>query len=372
MGLSVRTFRKWLFSMLAPSVALALTGILASCQSTPRVVAEEDVASGTLKLELSQDTQSLLFPRLDLKAAEAARDALLKASTEGKAPVQAELLSTIAELSLLSRDYTQAKAAARARLKLNYNDTEAMNLLIRAELAQGKPKAALVLVDNALAVEPRNAITMNLRGLAFFQQGRLIEARESWKLSQKYDPTHIPSLMNLGALYYQNGNISLAGTMFERVLSLRNDHLDARVGLALVKFSQGDKDQAMGMLAQLNEANTGSPLVLYNLAIVERDGFQNFEVALTLMERFVEQSTKVTGARQAVERGLAQVQSLKAQIAANRQNLSDEELRSMAGAPGRETAQDGASGEPAVSASNASEAGPSVDKDVQSLEDAIK
>lgn len=372
MDLSVKMFRERIASIVqAPLTTCALALVLAACQSSPGVVAEEDVASGTVKLELSQDTQSLLFPQADPKEAAAARDALLKSAKESKEPLSVDLLSTVAEVSLLARDYTQAKEAARARLKRNYNDTEAMNLLIRAELAQGKAKAALVLVDNALAVEPRNATTLNLRGLALFQQDRLIEARESWKLAQKNDPTHIPSMMNLGALYYQNGNLALAGTLFERVLSLRGDHLDARVGLALVKFSQGDKEQARGMLTQLKDSSGESPLVLYNLAVVERDGFQNFEIALALMEKFVESSTKVNGARKAVERGLAQVQSLKAQIAANRQRLSDEDLRNMAGAPGRETAEDGVSADGAVSASSAS-GGKSVDKDVQSLEDAIK
>lgn len=372
MDVSVKMCRKRIASIVSASMFTCVLALVSTaCQSPMGVVAQEDVASGTVKLELSQDTQSLLFPQAEAKEVVGARDALLKAAQASEKPPHAELLSTIAELSLLARDYVQAKEAARERLKRNYNDTEAMNLLIRAELSQGNAKAALLLVDNALAVEPRNATTLNLRGLALFQQNRLIEARESWKLAQKNDPTHIPSMMNLGALYYQNGNLSLAGTLFERVLSLRNDHLDARVGLALVKFAQGDKDQSRGMLVQLKDASGESPLVLYNLAIVERDGFQNFEVALALMEKFVESSTRVNGARTSVERGLAQVHSLKAQIAANHQRLSDEELRNMAGAPGRETAADGVFADGAVSASSASGAS-AVDQDVQSLEAAIK
>ncbi len=365
--------RRTPLSTVVGGLTCAALAFSAGCQSSKGGSSSESTESAEITLQVSHDGQSLLHKR---KAKEAlrAREALMQEAQETKggqgATSDPEFLRIVAELSLLGGDVMRAREAARRKLKRDYNDIDAMNLLIRADLAEKKLRSARLLIDNALAIEPRNATTINLRGLVHYAEGKLVEARESWKLAQKYDPTHLPAMMNLAALYFQNKNVGLAGGLFEKVLSLKPDHLDARVGFALVRFTQGDKEQARGMLQQILDSHESSPLVLYNLAVVERDGFQNYAAALAHMESFVKNATQVQGARQSVERGLAQVQSLKAKIASLNQKLSDEELRSMARSPGGETGAE--SGSPTETAATSSPGEEVLDKDVQSLEDAIK
>ena len=380
-GLALATLRSVCLGMLLPA--------LISCQSTAPKAASVDVKESTVELQLSTNQESLLSPgstefalktRAELlktikqNESERKSDRRSKPGASGAEVGTDELMLTVSELSLLGGDFANARDVARARLKRNYNDVQAMNVLIRASLLEGKIKETYLLVDNALQVEPRNPTTLNLKGLALYQDGKLIEAREVWKLAQKYDPTHVASMMNLAALYFENRNIALAGTLFERVISLQPDHYDARIGFALVRYAQGDVEQGRALLNKVQEVKSDEPLVLYNLAIIERDGFQNYPRALALMERFIETATKIPSARKAVELGLAQISGLRAKIAAQNEKLSDEDLRSIASSPGGENAGAG-TGNPDTRAQAGGDNEPGsqlMDKDVQSLEDAIK
>lgn len=343
--------------------------LLVGCQSSPKPVANIDSKRGVAEVQMSTDRESLLSLQSP-DAAIQARARIWKADSA----LSDGLLLTVSELSLLGADLPKAREIARSRLKKNYNDVEAINILIRASLAEGKLGEVRLLVENALAIDSRNPNTLNLKGLALYQENHLIEARETWKRVQKYDPTHIASMMNLGALYFKNRNVASAATLFERVLALQPGHLDARVGFALVRYSQGEPEQARAMLEKILDKNDASPLVLFNLAILERDAFLNYPKALGYMEKFVDATAKIALARKSLENGLVLVSQLKSKIAADKQKLSDAELRSLASSPGGDDAAKNDAGPAKKAELGSGRAGESalMDRDVQSLEDAIK
>jgi tetratricopeptide (TPR) repeat protein len=355
-------------------LSAACLTLLSGCQSSPKAVANIDSKKGLAEVQMSADRESLLSLQSPDSAIQA-RGRILKAD----GTLSESLLLTVSELSLLGSDLPKAREIARSRLKKNYNDVEAMNILIRASLAEGKLAEVHLLVDNALAIDSRNPNTLNLKGLALYQQNRLIEARETWKRVLKYDPTHVASMMNLGALYFKNRNISQSAALFERIIALQPGHLDARVGFALVRYSQGEPEQARGMLEKILDNNETSPLVLFNLAVLERDGFRNYTKSLVYMERFVDAASKVSTARKSLENGLILVSQLKSKIAADKQKLSDADLRSLASSPGGTGAAKSDTGPSKKAELGSSSAGRDgdgsgsiMDRDVQSLEDAIK
>ncbi len=345
--------------------------LLAACKTSGSQVSDSSGKARTVDVQRSSDAESFLSQKAP-EAAIKARNNI----TAGSPNTADGLLLTVAELSLLGNDSTKAREAARSRLKSNFNDVEAMNVLIRAAVSEGKRAEAKLLVENALAADSRNAATLNLKGLIHFQEKELIEAREAWKLALKYDPTHQSAMMNLGALYFQNRNIDHAGILFERILAQQPAHLDARVGFALVRYAQGKPEEGRALLQKVVSTDDSSPLVHYNLAIIERDGFQNFPKALAHMERFIEVTARIPSARKSMEGGLQVASQLRSLLANEKQKLSDADLRSMAGspssgaAPSREslpTARKSDTSQPLDNSSSTL-----LDRDVKSLEDAIK
>jgi tetratricopeptide (TPR) repeat protein len=341
-----------------------------ACQSTAERGSSSGGSQATAEFQMSSDRESLMANR-NQEAAIKARSALVPQG----AKVDASLQLTVAELSLMGQDVAQAREAARQRLRANVNDVEAMNILIRSFLAEGKLAEAKLMIENAQAIDGRQATTLNLKGLLHHEQGQPILARESWKLALKYDPTYLPAMMNLGALYFHNRNVDQAGIMFEKILAQNPNHLDARMGFALVRYAQGQAEQGRGLLEKVADAQPNSPLVYYNLAILERDGFQNNPKALAYMERFVNLASSIPSARKSLENGLQVVTQLKSRIAVDKQKLSDADLRAMAGSP--TTGSGGQSATPVVPVSPAARAQESssstiLNRDVQSLEDAIK
>jgi tetratricopeptide (TPR) repeat protein len=359
-------------------VALGL-GLLAACQSGPGQRGGGSGPKPTVDLQVSSDKESLLAVRKP--------EAAIKVRSElgtSEAPAASDaLLLTLAELSLLGNDLGKAREMARIRLKSNFNDIDAMNVLVRASLAEGKLSEAKLLIDNAQAIDARQATTWNLRGLFHYQSGQLVEAREAWKQTLKYDPTHVAAMMNLGALYFANRNVDQAGVLFERILAQKPDHLDAKVGFALVRHAQGQSEQSKAILEKIADADDASPLVFYNLAVIERDGFQNFAAALEHMEKFVSAAARIPTARKSLENGLQIVSQLRTRMAAEKQKLSDAQLREMAAAPVVAPVSDSTLSDASPTASTvgtARQSDPSsdgasdgsVDRDVKSLEDAIK
>ncbi|MFZ4125419.1 MAG: hypothetical protein ACOYJ2_05050, partial [Rickettsiales bacterium] len=92
-----------------------------------------------------------------------------------------------------------------------------------------------------------------------------LDAREDWKKALSIDPTNIPAQMNLAALYFQNRNIALAGTGFERVIALQPQNLDAQVGRALVTSASGNPEEARRSLQTVLTESPKNPLLLANL-----------------------------------------------------------------------------------------------------------
>lgn len=302
----------------------ALVGILfVGCASTGGAKVKQLSEDGKqAQIELSTSKKSIIVMK-PMKEALEARDEIDKQKEQTLA-----LMSTGAELSLLGGQLAEAEARARKVLKADMKNVEAGKTLLKAAILRNKYQEALLIADNLIVNDAKNPDLFALKGLAHYLNNEPIDARENWKKALAINSSHVSSQMNLGALYFQSRNYAAAGAMFERVLKTQPQNPDAQVGKALVLSSQGNATEARAMLQAVREKNKDSSLVLYNLALIERDRFNNYQASLDYINKYLEVAKSD---RVLVERAVAMREELKGVIAKSEQGkLSDSDLRNMA------------------------------------------
>lgn len=301
---------------------IALSGWFAACASTPAPVSNVSGDGKRVSLQLSRDGNSTL-PRAQQKDYLDARKKLL-----GQKPTASAMLNSIAELSLLAGRSEEARTQARDVLKRDVKNVEALETLVKVALFTDRLEEAKLLAENALSVKPREPDLLCLRGLTSYMRGELVAAREDWKRALELAPGHVTAQMNLGALYYQNRNLAAAGASFEKVLALQPENLDAKIGKGLVLSAQGAADEAREQLRAVYKRQAENPLVLLNLATLERDRFENPKAALEYVEEYLALENKDRGQ---VERAIAERETLRKMVAAGQTKMTDAQVREMAG-----------------------------------------
>lgn len=225
-------------------------------------------------------------------------------------------------------DPAEISAKSRSSLKLDYKNPEAHKMLIRASLLARRPQEALLLSDNALQVLPRESDIYVLKGLAYYFLSDFFSARDLWKKAVEMDSGNIAGHLNLAALYYLNGNLNQAGAGYERVLAVQPRNCDALLGRAAVLDAQGQSGEARAVLQTLASDKPGVALVHYNLAIMERERFENYEKSLEHIEKYIRVSEKE---RASMEHAIAMRADLRSLIAKKKMGkISDDELRTLA------------------------------------------
>lgn len=328
---------------------------LGSCVSSGVKIGEVNKDSNEIRLQVSQDDKSILAERPAGDAAKARR-ALLDRKEQTR-----ELLASVAELSLLAGNLDEAEKDARNALKKDVQNITAHKTLMKVYLAKNQADKALLVFDNAIAMDKKDADLHALRGYAFYLKENVLAAREAWKAALKLDPNNVAAQMNLGVLYFHFRNMELAGAAFDKVIAMQPNHVDARLGRALVWSMQGNAENSRKELHALVAKFPDRSILLYNLAVIERDRFQNYEVALQLVEKYLR---VVKQQRNLTERGIALRHDLKQSLAKGKAAAERAE-EAVASAPRETVAQSTTSAESANAPVSASES-------IDSLEDALK
>jgi tetratricopeptide (TPR) repeat protein len=358
------------------AVLMILSFALGACASTPKSVGQVAPDGRDVSLQFSRDSRSMLFYQ-PVDEALAVRTAFQQRQEQ-----TIELLASIAELSLIGNRPDEAAEQARSVLKRDFKNAEAMKTLLKVFILGKRYHEALLLAENALQIRPRDADIICLKGLVFYLLEDSFSARDSWKKVLEIDAGNLAAQMNLAALYFLNRNVGQAGSGFDRVLAIQPHNPDALVGKALVLDLQGNSDEARRLLNELAVTNKKSPLVNYNLAVIERERFEDYESAFEHMDMYLREASKDRGN---TERAIAQREELRSLIAKKKaKKLSDDDLRELAKKSSQtlqSTAEDTRPSAPAAGAAAAPVAPvapiapverPVRNDEVQSLEDAIR
>jgi tetratricopeptide (TPR) repeat protein len=304
--------------------SIAILSLFAvGCQTTRLPTAVRSSDNSSLVVQVSEDPNSLMWNEGRQKS----KDLLNQRQNEQKSNIDEATLQMRAEVSLLGHMTRTASDHARIMLRSDIRNVRALKILIKSALIERKSHEALALTESALSFAPTDAELYSYEGLAQHQLGKPLYAKALWTKSLSLDPNHIPTLMNLAVLLFQNGHSKKAGAYFDRVLALQPQHLDAQVGRALVMSSEGQSEMAVVALESILQKTGDNVLILENLANISRDRLKDYKRAAGYVDRTLALNK---ADRRSIETAVGMKQELRKLMAAQEKKLTDENLRELA------------------------------------------
>jgi Flp pilus assembly protein TadD len=190
--------------------------------------------------------------------------------------------------ALQSNQALKAEMAARQRVALNSQDTEALVLLAIALSLQNRPVEVVELYRKLIDLEPTEASHHNNLATALRDTGDLVGAENAYRAALAIEPTDASIISNLGSLRWQQGDAVETRDLMLAACKIDPGLPEARIYGALACHECADNDLAKEFLRGSNSWQYVGPLMESDLATalmqVERVG--DAEVRLrALLER---------------------------------------------------------------------------------------
>ena len=141
--------------------------------------------------------------------------------------------------------------------------------LARAEQQRGNLEAALIEVQQALAIEPRNARAHLLRGGILYQSAKINDAREALETAVSIDSALADAYHLLSFIYGELGEAKKAENAGVRASELNPTLSKAQTNLSLDSYSTARYEELVGDRAKPDVA-AGGTLAHYNLGLAFR------------------------------------------------------------------------------------------------------
>ena len=215
------------------------------------------------------------------------QDALDVLMPIGKDTDDAELLSMIGRAAILNDDpqqaeefYKRAKASSPENqlLKKELADLymkqgsideaikelkgisgedkqQAQKLLVYAHMRKQDFGAARKLIQEMLRNKDAGALDYSLAGLLELSAGERIAARRYFEKSVKLDSNHVPAILSLARMDFEDGKLSLSKDGFNRVVAIDEKNVHAMLGLSALSGRENKPDDALKWLMLANEKN---------------------------------------------------------------------------------------------------------------------
>ena len=131
-----------------------------------------------------------------------------------------------------------AEALAEYELALHRGEDRDLVEQAMAEvyLLNRMPGRALKLYEGLLARQPQSPKLWNERGVALHQEGRYLDAQESYRRAIAADANYALALNNLGVALYHAGDAEKSFDSFRRALEAHGAFIKARLNTALLLF----------------------------------------------------------------------------------------------------------------------------------------
>jgi tetratricopeptide (TPR) repeat protein len=170
---------------------------------------------------------------------------------------------TVGRIQSARGEVDEAITAYKELIKLAPKFMPAQLELARLNLLANRPGDVLLFTATVLAKAPRNAEAMLLRAQALMMQGDFAAADEPIKLLAASFPASPLVQAQLGALYFQKGDLKAARAAYERALKGDSTNLEALAGLTSLDFSEKKGEDARARIeAVLTSHKDATPLLL--------------------------------------------------------------------------------------------------------------
>ena len=168
-------------------------------------------------------------------------------------PGSTGLMMTLGRIAAGSGDYEEALKWFTEAAEADPRAFEPRNLLVHLHIQQGDFRMAAEAAAAALAINPEDAETHNLLGLAQRNIGELSDAANSFEKASNLDIGRYDYRINAAATYVALDKLAEAERILKRNNEVPLDNAKASIFLAIVKSRQGDPEAAMAIAKQLQE-----------------------------------------------------------------------------------------------------------------------
>ncbi|WP_171013538.1 XrtA/PEP-CTERM system TPR-repeat protein PrsT [Chitinivorax sp. B] len=156
-------------------------------------------------------------------------------------------------------------------------------LLASSLLSAGQYDQALKAVARMEQVNPRRALTYNLKGAILLAQHNVSGARAAFEQALAIQPAYLPAALNLAQLDSRLGEVGLARSRLQKVIALDAGNVDAMLALADLEIAAGKRDDALRWLERASAAQPGGLKPIYAQASL-LFGAGDYERAIPMLE----------------------------------------------------------------------------------------
>ena len=164
--------------------------------------------------------------------------------------------------------------------------------LARAFARSGKPAEAIANYQNALKIDPENAVAHFNLGSLFGMRGDVEQSRAHLEKAVRYDPDYAEAYSNLGNVFLMQGNIEDAKANYQKALELNPEFDDTRfnLGMALLRGKEFNAAaEQFQLLARRNPNNAEAQFLLGNALAAKgelNDAVEKFRTVIRLKPDF--------------------------------------------------------------------------------------
>lgn len=133
------------------------------------------------------------------------------------------------------------------------------------KLEKEKPDEALLLLDQAVAIEPKFAAAWHQKGLILTQKSEFDKAIEAFVKAIGLKPDYIEAKYGFGFAQFQKKNYPVAEAVFRDVITQKADMAEAHLNLGISLFYLKRTDEAVAELKSAIAGRGGEKLALAHL-----------------------------------------------------------------------------------------------------------
>ncbi len=224
-----------------------------------------------LELKPDQDEAWNYLTRL---YARTGRSAQIEGELRGRiqqAPTSQGTRGALVFLLLQQDKYEAAGSEAKKILQADEHHVRGMQLLAQVYFHQGKHELAKMVLENARAIDPNDAVTYNGLGLVNLALKSRGPALENFKQAVALKADFAEAKNNLGAMLNEAQDYDAAIRELEGAVNVAPDFAAARLNLGNAYRGKQENGKALAQYIQVRQLNPELADTYYNLAILHLD-----------------------------------------------------------------------------------------------------
>jgi tetratricopeptide (TPR) repeat protein len=196
----------------------------------------------------------------------------------------AAIHALLGQVEFARGDTTAARKAFDRALSLDAKSVDAVAGLVGLDLQSKKVAAAVDRLDGFLKLVPRNAEGFYLAARTYYAAGDLVKTEQALKTTLDLDASLRPAYDLLNRVYRQQGRVSDALQIFERVIQQRPTDVPAHIMIGVISEAEGKVAEAKKAYERALTVDPRAPLAANNLAYIFAEEGSELQRALSLAQ----------------------------------------------------------------------------------------